>query len=105
MKFGRLHRFALMATAGAMVFQTTASCTDQALNSFAASVMPGLTSALTTAVTNAVQGDSTTSTPVDSTCPQGGGAFGAVCGDIQGVNSGLLQATPPQSDTSTTTTQ
>ncbi len=90
MNLRRLYRFVLLAAAGGMVFQTATSC-SQIMDTFATSAVPILTSTLTSAITDALQGGATTSDTsgtVTSACPEDGSVFSAVCTDIQNVNSG-----------------
>ena len=100
MNLRRVYRFALLAAAGGMLFQTATSCTDQFLNAFATKAIPTLTSTLTSLVTDSLQGGTTTSDSVTSTCPEGGSIFSAVCTDIRSVNYQIQPTTPSQSGTS-----
>jgi len=99
MNLRRLYRFVLLAAAGGMVFQTATSC-SQIMDTFATAAIPTLTSTLTSLITDTLQGGTTTSDSVTSTCPEGGSIFSAVCTDIQNVNSSFQQTTPSQSGTS-----
>ncbi len=50
-----LYRFALLFIAGGAVFQATASCTDQLVQTVAASLTEAVSAAVTSAITNATQ--------------------------------------------------
>ncbi len=95
MRLGRLYGWAMTVAGGAIVFQTTASCSTEALNTVATSLMPALTSALTTAV----GGSTCDTTSSGSITPATGGVFNDLTDTINGIRSNL--GNPPQLGTTT----
>ncbi len=56
MKLRRLRRLAVLAATGAVVFQTTASCTDQFLQAFTSSLVLAAASVVESLILNALGG-------------------------------------------------
>ncbi len=83
MKLRYFYKFAMIAACGGVVFTTTTSCSDQAMNAFITSMTPVLTAALTQALTPTCA-DGTTTT--DSVPVSSNNIFSSVSDDIQQAN-------------------
>ncbi len=84
MKLRRLYAFAMLLAAGGMMFQATAGCDSQILNTLTTTLIPSLTSALNTAITGGSQSTTTTSSAIS---PPSGGPFNAINAAIEGIRS------------------